>query len=343
MHYGLLGHSGCVVSKYALGTMTFGSETDEATAFAQLDYFVEQGGTVLDCADVYGAGAAEEIVGRWMASRPSDITERMVVVTKGRFPATAVLAAEGTSRRHLRRALESSLKRLGRDHVDMYMAHSWDPLTPLEETLRFLDDAVTQGKVGYPGLSNFLGWQVQKAADVARSQRFAPPVALQPSYSLLVREIEWEIVPACQENGLGLLCWSPLGGGWLSGKYRRGDRPSGATRLGEDPNRGIEAFDGRSSSAQTWRVLETVEQTASAREATMAQIALAWVAQKPGVASVLVGARTLPQLQENLAAAALTLTDEEMGQLDDVSTPQTSGWPYGQAGVEQRTRLLPTG
>ena len=343
MHYGLLGHSGCVVSKYALGTMTFGSETDEAAAFAQLDYYVEQGGTVLDCADVYGAGAAEEIVGRWMASRPSDMTERMVVVTKGRFPATTVLAAEGTSRRHLRRALDASLKRLRREHVDMYMAHSWDPLTPLEETLRFLDDAVSQGKVGYPGLSNFLGWQVQKAADVARSQQFAPPVALQPSYSLLVREIEWEIVPACQENGLGLLCWSPLGGGWLSGKYRRGDRPSGATRLGEDPNRGIEAFDGRSSSAQTWRVLETVEQTASAREATMAQIALAWVAQKPGVASVLVGARTLPQLQENLAAAALTLTEEEMGQLDDVSAPQTSGWPYGQAGVEQRTRLLPTG
>jgi len=267
----------------------------------------------------------------------------MVLVTKGRFPATTVLGAEGTSRRHLRRALDSSLRRLGRDHVDMYMAHSWDPLTPLEETLRFLDDAVTEGKVGYPGLSNFLGWQVQKAADVARSQGFAPPVAVQPSYSLLVREIEWEIVPACQENGLGLLCWSPLGGGWLSGKYRQGDHPAGATRLGEDPNRGIEAYDGRSGSAQTWQILKTLEQAASARGATMAQIALAWVAQKPGVASVLVGARTLCQLQENLAAAVLTLTDEEMGQLDDVSAPQASDWPYGQAGVEQRTRLLPSG
>jgi aryl-alcohol dehydrogenase-like predicted oxidoreductase len=341
MEYRLLGRSGCAVSAYALGTMTFGSETDEATSFAQLDAFVEAGGTLLDCADVYGAGAAETIVGRWLAQRPADVVDRMVVVTKGRFPATTVLGAEGTSRRHLRRALEASLRRLGRDHIDMFMVHSWDPLTPLEETLGFLDDAVHRGLIGYPGLSNYLGWQVQKAADLARARGFAAPVALQPSYSLLVRETEWEMVPAAIDNGLGLLAWSPLGGGWLSGKYRREERPTGATRLGEDPSRGIEAYDRRAGNPQTWEVLETVEKIAADRGATMAQVALAWVAQRPGVSSVLIGARTLPQLRGNLGAAELSLNEEEMAALTAVSEPIAAPWPYGDDGVEQRTRALP--
>ncbi|HET7398731.1 MAG TPA: aldo/keto reductase [Intrasporangium sp.] len=341
MEYRLLGRSGCAVSAYALGTMTFGSETDEATSFAQLDAFVERGGTLLDCADVYGAGAAETIVGRWLARRPADVVDRMVIVTKGRFPATPVLGAEGSSRRHLRRALDASLRRLGRDHVDMFMVHSWDPLTPLEETLAFLDDAVRSGLVVYPGLSNYLGWQVQKAVDVARARGLAAPVALQPSYSLLVREAEWEILPAAADSGLGLLCWSPLGGGWLTGKYRRDERPVGATRLGEDPSRGLEAYDRRAADPQTWDVLDVVDKVATDRGATPAQVSLAWVAQRPGVSSVLLGARTLEQLLENLAAATMILSDDEMERLTAVSAPRAAPWPYGEDGAEQRMRRLP--
>jgi aryl-alcohol dehydrogenase-like predicted oxidoreductase len=184
MEYRLLGHTGCAVSAYALGTMTFGTETDEDSAFAQLDAFVEAGGTLIDCADVYGGGAAETVVGRWLGKQPAGVADRMVVLTKGRFPATSVRGAEGASRRHLRRSLEESLRRLDRDHVDLFMVHSWDPLTPLEETLRFLDDAVRAGKIVYPGISNYLGWQVQKAAGLARELGLVPPVALQPSYRL---------------------------------------------------------------------------------------------------------------------------------------------------------------
>lgn len=341
MLYNTLGRSGLTVSRYALGTMTFGSETDEADAFAQLDHFVEQGGTMIDCADVYGAGAAESIVGRWLKARPGSVTDPVVLLTKGRFPVGRTIGAEGTSRRHLRRALDDSLRRLGTDHIDIYMAHSFDPLTPLEETLGFLDDATRQGKISYSGLSNFLGWQVQKAAEVCRRNGFALPVTMQPSYSLLVREIEWEILPACLENGMGLMAWSPLGGGWLTGKYRRDVDPSGATRLGEDPSRGIEAYAKRAGSSQTWEVLDVVHKIADGRGASMAQVALAWVAQKPGVSTVLVGARTQVQLKDNLGAAALTLTPDEMATLDRASAPQCGDWPYGPAGNEQRSRVLP--
>src|SRR3712207_6047427 len=211
MEYRTLGSSGCAVSTYALGTMTFGDETDEATAHAQLDRFVEAGGTLVDTADVYSSGVSEEIVGSWLASRPADVRDRVVLATKGRFAMGPDANDLGTSRRHLARALEASLRRLGVDAVDLYQVHAWDPLTPLEETLAFLDDAVRAGTVRYAGLSNFTGWQVERAVRLAE-QRFdrALPVTLQPQYNLLVREPEWEMVPACQANGLGLLPWSPL-------------------------------------------------------------------------------------------------------------------------------------
>jgi aryl-alcohol dehydrogenase-like predicted oxidoreductase len=219
MEYRTLGRSGCSVSSLCLGTMTFGAETDEAGAHEQLDLFVEAGGTLVDTADVYSAGASEQIIGRWLSSRPSEVRDRVVLATKGRFPLSEEPNALGSSRRHLRRALDDSLRRLGVEHVDLYQLHAWDPHTPLEESLRFLDDAVRAGKISYPGLSNFTGWQVQRAVDLAEREHLAVPVTLQPSYSLLVRGIEFEIVPACQHNGLGLLPWGPLGGGWLSGKY----------------------------------------------------------------------------------------------------------------------------
>ena len=335
-----LGRSGCSVSSLCLGTMTFGDETDEAAAHEQLDLFVEAGGTLVDTADVYSAGASESIIGSWLAARPAEVRDRVVLATKGRFPMGEEPNAVGTSRRHLRRALDDSLTRLGVEHVDLYQLHAWDPHTPLEETLRFLDDAVRDGKIGYPGLSNFTGWQVQKAVDLAERHGWAVPVTLQPSYSLLVREIEHEIVPACEHNGLGLLPWSPLAGGWLSGKYTRDARPSGATRLGEDPERGIEAYDRVGGRAQTWDVLAAVQDVAEARGVSMAQVALAWVHGRPAVSSVILGARTTEQLRDNLAAADLTLDPTENARLDQVSQPAAADYPYGGPGRDQRSRSL---
>ena len=335
-----LGRSGCSVSSLCLGTMTFGDETDEAAAHEQLDLFVGAGGTLVDTADVYSAGASESIIGSWLAARPAEVRDRVVLATKGRFPMGEEPNAVGTSRRHLRRALEDSLTRLGVEHVDLYQLHAWDPHTPLEETLRFLDDAVRAGKIDYPGLSNFTGWQVQKAVDLAERHGWAVPVTLQPSYSLLVREIEHEIVPACEHNGLGLLPWSPLAGGWLSGKYTREARPSGATRLGEDPERGIEAYDRVGGRAQTWDVLAAVQDVAEGRGVSMAQVALAWVHGRPAVSSVILGARTTDQLRDNLAAGSVVLSPEETARLDQVSAPAAADYPYGGPGQDQRSRSL---
>ncbi len=335
-----LGRSGCAVSTYALGTMTFGAETDEAGSHAQLDAYVAAGGTLVDTADVYTAGASEAIIGRWLARQPAEIRDRVVLATKGRFPMGDGPNDVGLSRRHLSAALDASLRRLQVDHVDLYQVHAWDPLTPLEETWGFLDDAVRAGKVHYLGLSNYAGWQIQKVADLAEHRGLARPVTLQPQYSLLVREIEWEIVPASAENGLGLLPWSPLGGGWLTGKYTREGRPSGSTRLGEDPGRGMEAYDRRGAAQRTWDVIDTLERIASERGVSMPHVALAWVHDRPQVTSVILGARTLEQLTDNLGAAGLHLTAEETAALDAASDPAPPDYPYGELGVDQRSRTV---
>nr|WP_285830996.1 aldo/keto reductase [Streptomyces meridianus] len=343
VEYRTLGRSGCSVSALTLGTMTFGNETDEATAHAQLDRFVEAGGTLVDTADVYNAGVSEEIIGRWLADRPADVRDRVTIATKGRFPMGTAPNDVGLSRRHLDRALNASLRRLGVETVDLYQVHAWDPLTPMEETLRFLDDAVRQGKIHYVGLSNFTGWQVQKAVDIADFRGLSRPVTLQPQYNLLAREIEWEIVPACASEGLGLLPWSPLGGGWLTGKYRRDERPVGATRLGENPERGVEAYDRRSRVERTWAVVDEVHAVAGERGTTPAQVALAWLVDRPSVTSVILGARTVEQLDDNLGAAGLHLSEKERERLDAVSDPGAADYPYGGPGTEQRSRKIAGG
>jgi aryl-alcohol dehydrogenase (NADP+) len=339
MDYRTLGRSGCAVSSVCLGTMTFGTETGQAAAHQQLDQFIDAGGTLVDTADVYSRGASEEIIGRWFASRPAQVTERVVLATKGRFPLGGAPNDAGLSAVHLTRALDASLRRLGRDAVDLYQVHAYDPLTPLEETLRTLDGFVRSGKIRYYGLSNFTGWQLTKTVYLARELNAAPPVTLQPQYSLLAREIEWEIVPAAMDAGLRLLPWSPLGGGWLSGKYRRDERPAGATRLGEDPDRGMEAYDRRSTD-RTWRVIDAVQKVAEDRGVSMAEVALAWVTGRPAVSSTILGARTTDQLQTNLRAAGLRLTPEETAVLDAASDPDPVDYPYGKLGVQQRTRSL---
>ncbi len=339
MEYRTLGHSGCAVSSFCLGTMTFGAETDEVEAHRQLDRFAEAGGTFVDTADVYASSRSEEIIGRWFASRPADVSENMVLATKGRFGVKNAPNAAGLSARHLTRALDASLGRLDQDCVDLYQVHAFDPHTPLAETLRTLDGFIRAGKIRYYGLSNFTGWQLTKAVHLARALNVAAPVTLQPQYSLLVRETEWEIVPAALDAGLGLLPWSPLGGGWLSGKYQRDQRPAGDTRLGDDPGRGMEAWD-RRGTARTWEVIDAVQKVADDRGAAMAQIALAWLADRPAVTSVILGARTAEQLEGNLRAADLHLSAAETAALDAASDPQAADYPYGEMGLEQQSRSL---
>jgi aryl-alcohol dehydrogenase-like predicted oxidoreductase len=339
MEYRTLGRSGCAVSAFCLGTMTFGSESDEKVSHAQLDRFVEVGGTFVDTADVYSAGESERIIGRWLASRPADLTERIVLATKGRFPMADEPNGAGLSARHLTRALDASLRRLAVDAVDLYQAHAWDPITPLDETLRAMDGFVRAGKIRYYGFSNFTGWQLTKAVHTARALGLVEPVTLQPQYNLLVRDIEWEIVPAAIDAGLGMLPWSPLGGGWLTGKYSREQRPTGATRLGENPERGMEAYDRRDTD-RTWDVVDAVQRVADGRGASMAEVALAWVTDRPGVTSTILGARTMEQLETNLKAAGLHLSADETATLDAASDPRPPDYPYGELGVNQRNRSI---
>ena len=339
MEYRTLGSTGTVVSAQCLGTMTFGKESGEEVAHAQLDRFVELGGNFVDTADVYSRGLSEEIVGRWLAARPG-AREGLVIATKGRFPMGDGPNDAGLTRTHLSRALDASLRRLGVESVDLYQAHAWDPLTPIEETLAFFDDAVRAGKIRYAGVSNFLGWQLQKASLLAEFRGLAPIVTLQPQYNLLNRDIEFELVDVCRNENIGILPWSPLAGGWLTGKYQRDQSPTGTTRLGEDPRRGMEAYAPRNAQERTWQVIDAVRQVAEGRGVSMSRVALAWVADRPAVTSVILGARTLEQLDDNLAAAGLHLSEKETAQLNEASSPIVSDYPYGTPGVQQRSRAL---
>jgi aryl-alcohol dehydrogenase-like predicted oxidoreductase len=342
MQYRTLGNSGAVVSNYALGTMTFGAEATEEASHAILDDYTAAGGNFIDTADVYTSGVSEEIIGRWLAKRP-EAKDQVVLATKGRFPMGKGPNDLGTSRRHLTKSLDDSLRRLGVEQIDLYQMHAWDPITPLEETLRFLNDAVSSGKIAYYGFSNFLGWQLTKAVHLAKAHGWSAPVTLQPQYSLLVREIESEIVPASLDAGIGLLPWSPLGGGWLSGKYKRDQPPAGATRLGENPTRGMEAWQARNDDERTWEVIGTVEKIAADHGVSASQVALAWLADRPAVTSVILGARTTEQLADNLAAAKLELTPEETERLTEASQPRVGVYPYGPMAQEQRSRKIAGG
>lgn len=337
MEYRLLGPTGLSVSRLCLGTMTFGDETPEDQSHRQLDTFVEAGGTFIDTADVYSAGISESIIGRWLADRDG-IRDEVVLATKGRFAMDDSPTGVGLSRRHMTDALDNSLRRLGVDTIDLYQAHAWDPHTPIDETLAFVEDAVSAGKIHHFGLSNFTGWQLTQA--VERASSVSSPVSLQPQYNLLVRDIEWECVPACEEYGLGILPWSPLGGGWLTGKYERDEVPTGETRLGDDPERGMEAYGPRNEQERTWDVVDAVREVADDADMTMPQVALSWLADRPAVTSVILGARTVEQLEDNLGAADAHLDDAARRRLTEVSTPHVADYPYGGAGVDQRSRSI---
>lgn len=340
MKYRKLGNTGMVVSTFGLGTMYFGAETPESDAFAILDAFVDAGGNFIDTADAYVKTLSEQIVGRWLAARPRDVTDRIVLATKGRVATSPDVNDSGLSRRHLHRALDASLGRLGVDTIDLYQLHAWDPHTPVEETLRFLDEAVRAGKIHYVGLSNFTGWQLQLMVSTARNMGLQVPVTLQQQYSLLSRESEWEVIPSAVHNGIGMLPWSPLAGGFLSGKYQRGSKPAPDTRAGSDTGLYQWTSAEYAASDRNWATIGAVIRIAKQAGATPAQVALSWLRDRPGVTAPIFGARTLTQLQENLGALDITLDDTATAELDHISAPVPGGYPYGEFGVWQRSRWI---
>jgi len=305
--------------------MTFGAESDAETARHILDHYHEAGGQFIDTADVYSRGVAEEIVGSWLRSKRP---ERMVIATKGRFAMGPGPEDSGAGAGHLRKAVDDSLRRLGMDAIDLYQLHAWDPGVRIEETLETLDGLVSAGKIRFIGVSNYTGWQLERVVQVATREGWPPIVSVQPQYNLLARDIEFDLLPPCLEHGIGVLPWSPLGGGWLTGKYLADQRPSGLTRLGEDQNRGVEAYDLRNT-VRTWRVIDTVQSAADSRHVPMSQVALNWLRRRPGVTSILLGCRTVEQLTENLAALSWSLDDDEMRSLTEASAPGIPAYPYG--------------
>ena len=323
MTYTPLGRSGLIVSRMALGTMTFGVETDEAEAHRQLDLFVDHGGTMIDTADGYGAGASEQIIGRWAQKRGG--MRDLIIATKGRFAPPP--GSHGASRRSLVRSIDASLKRLQVDTIDLYYVHGWDRHTDIVDTLGTLGDLRSAGKLHHVAWSNLSGWQLQKLLATAERYNLPRPVAVQPQYNLLERGIELEVMPCCLEEDIALVPWSPLGGGWLTGKYTADAQPMGATRLGEDPGRGVEAYDLRNTD-RTYAVLKAVSDVATTLKRPPAHVALAWLATRPGVASILLGARTTGQLQDNLAAADLMLSPDHLAALTSASALPALPYPY---------------
>lgn len=319
-----LGPGGPLVSRMALGTMTFGVETAEDDARRQLDTFVDAGGTFIDTADVYGDGESERIIGRWAADRGG--VDDLILATKGRFAPPA--GSHGASRRSLRRSVDASLKRLGVDAIDLYFIHGWDEQTPVVETLETLSTLVNDGKIHSIAWSNVTGFQLQEILTTAALRGYVSPVAVQPQYNLLDRGIEVEVLPCCLSAGLSITPWSPLGGGWLTGKYQRDEQPTGVTRLGEDPTRGVEAYEARNND-RTWRVLDELTAVAAEVGRPPSHVALAWLLSRPGVASVLLGARTTEQLKDNLAASDLTLERDQLERLTVASASGLPPYPYG--------------
>jgi aryl-alcohol dehydrogenase-like predicted oxidoreductase len=321
-----LGRSGLRVSEVGLGAWTFGRETSESDAFAMLDRFVELGGSLIDTADAYNAGGSEEIIGRWLQSRRA--RDEVVLATKVFFP-TGVRANDvGLSRKHILSAVEGSLSRLGTDYIDLYQIHCRDAGVPVEESLSALDDIVHDGKARYLGVSNYTGWQLIQAVLMSMASGCNHFASVQNEYNLLSRSSEWEVFPAAREAGMAVLPWSPLGGGWLTGKYRRGtDGPIVGTRVAETALEWQPDSWEQRGNERTWAVVDAVSEIAQNRGVPPGQVALNWLRAKPGVVSPLLGARTLQQLESNLGCLEWVLNPIEVASLDKVSAPDAP-YPY---------------
>jgi aryl-alcohol dehydrogenase-like predicted oxidoreductase len=329
MEYRTLGKTGLRVSELCLGAMTLGREATEAESVAMLDRFIDAGGTFIDTADVYSQGVSEEILGRWLKTRDRD---DLVIATKVRWgtddPAERRPNRFGLGRKHMIAAVEASLRRLQTDYIDLYQVHMWDSTTPLEETLSTLDMLIRAGKIRYAGASNYSGWQLQKSVDLARTNGWQPYVSLQPLYNLLDRDIEWELVPVCLNEGLGIMPWSPLRGGWLSGKFHRGlDAAVTGSRVAIADKQGWSETWAKYANEHTWTVVDTVGEVARETNKSPAQVALRWLLQRPGVTSPIVGARNITQLEDNLGAAGWVLTEAQLQRLTEASSKPLP-YPY---------------
>lgn len=321
MQYKQLGKAGIFTTDITLGTMTFGDPrskgTDQAEAEKIIHAYLDAGGNHLDTANVYNAGKSEEIIAHALKNRRRDV----IVATKVNFPVEEGPNLKGLSRYNIISSVEDSLRRLAMDHVDLLYMHAQDVHTPIEESLRAFDDLVRQGKVRYIGVSNFQAWRLMKALAVSESRLLERFVAAQYQYSLVKRDIEFEYFSLFEEEGLGLLPWGPLGGGFLTGKYQRDQQPDEQTgRIGSHPSHTEEAWH-RRNTEQNWAILDEVQAIAREHDATPAQISLAWARQRPTVCSVIIGARTMSQLEDNLKAAEISLSEAQMEGLNKVSTP----------------------
>ena len=335
MKYTLLGRTGIKVSELCLGTMTFGREATEAESRAMMEIFAEAGGNFIDTADVYSRGESEKIVGRWLAGQER---ERFVVATKVRYPMGEGPNETGLSRTHILAGIEGSLARLGLEYIDLYQIHGWDPLTPMHTILRTLNDLVRRGLVRHIGVSNVKGWQLQYALDLARELDLEPFVSLQPQYNLLSRATEWELLDVCRENGLAVIPWSPLRGGWLSGRYTRGmEAPPPDSRIAVAEVHGWGERWSNYNNEFTWSLLDELFAVAKECGKTPAQVALNWVMQNPVITAPIVGARTSAQLRENLGAVGWNLTPDQKVRLDATSEPMVS-YPYDASARWQRER-----
>jgi aryl-alcohol dehydrogenase-like predicted oxidoreductase len=327
MRYVTLGQSGLKVSEACLGGMNFGTSggvasCDEAEATRIVDAFLDAGHNLVDTADIYTGGESEQIVGRAIKGKRDSV----VLATKAFLPQGSGPNDRGLSRAHLTRALEASLRRLGTDYVDLYQCHQWDDSTPIEETTSTLDGFVRSGKVRYLGCSNFTAAQIVESQWAAHRGNTTPFISLQPQYSLLARSIEAEILPTCQRHGLGTLVWSPLGGGVLTGRYRPGVAPDADTRIGRLQASAVpmaRAWADRLLNDRSLEIADEVAKAATELNATSTAVALAWVRQRPGVTSVIIGPRTVAQLEGNLAGLAFDLPPDVVTRLDEVSQSTT--------------------
>jgi aryl-alcohol dehydrogenase-like predicted oxidoreductase len=322
MEYRRLGRTGLMVSELCLGCMTFGRELDEEGSRKVIARFLEAGGNFIDTADVYANGASEEITGRAIKG----VRDQVVLATKVRFPMGDGPNDVGLSRKHVISGLEASLERLGTDYIDLYQVHAWDALTPLEETLSALTDLARAGRVRYVGVSNFTGWQLMKSLWVSELRGLERFVCLQPQYSLVERNIECEILPVCREEGLGVIPWSPLGGGFLSGKYRRGERPPQGSRIAEAVESMEEHWD-RRATERNWNTLGVVGEISEETGKSYAQISLNWLLRQEGVTAPIIGARTMEQLEDNLGAMGWELDPEQVERLSEASALEDV-YPY---------------
>ncbi|WP_163989754.1 aldo/keto reductase [Pyxidicoccus caerfyrddinensis] len=315
MEYTRLGNSGLVVSRLAFGVMTFGTgnvpsvyKVDTDAARALVDRALEAGINFFDTADAYAGGQSEEMLGRLLGTRRKDV----VLSTKVGMRTGEGLLDTGLSRRHVLASAEASLKRLGTDYLDLYIVHRFDPHTPMEETLEAMDQLVRKGSVRYVGFSNWSAWQAARAVGIQERYQWARFTAAQMYYSLVGRDLEHEVLPFVQEAGIGTMVWSPLAGGFLSGKYTRESL--------EDANNRLAGFDFLPFDKEAgFRVVEVMREIGEASRASVAQVALAWLLKKPGVSTVLLGASKLSQLEDNLGALKVSLSDEQVRRLDEVS------------------------